>query len=338
VKTRSEREPSGAGSGAPEISSQPTDNQRPGQVLSIVIPVYNSADLIGATIDEVVGYCDEQDLSFQLLLINDGSTDGSWKVLADRAQQDQRITSIDLLRNYGQHTAVFAGLTLSSGDLVITMDDDLQNPATEIGTLIVKAQEGHDLVVGRYRQKHHAPYRRLGSRLIGGLNRRIFGKPKDFVIGNFRCMRRDLVDRIVAYSNPYPYITGLAIMFASRPINVDVEHRPRPGGSSNYGIRAITALVFRILFNYSSFPLRLVSVIGLIATVTSFVTGSFFLVRALAGGSSVPGFTTLIVLLSFFNGVSLLILSMLGEYTIRLLRQSSQPDPYHIRETVGPRD
>lgn len=301
---------------------------------SVVIPVYNSSAIVGKTIDRVVSFFEERDLEYELILVNDGSSDGSWAVLREKALTNRRIVAINLLHNYGQHTAVFCGFQQSKGDCVITLDDDLQNPPEEMAHLIQKASEGHDLVFGRFRQKQHARYRKLGSLLIGAVNRRIFRQPEDLVLTNFRIIRRDVVDRICAYRTVYPYIPGLALMFSSNPANVWVEHQSRPLGRSNYNLLKIAELVMRILFNYSSFPLRLVSMMGLMAAFFSLVLGLYYLLRGLFIGSAVPGWTTIAVFLAFFNGLTILLLSMLGEYTVRLLNQTSSADCYHIKEIV----
>jgi hypothetical protein len=147
-------------------------------------------------------------------------------------------------------------------------------------------------------------------------------------------IRRDVVDRMCGYQTSYPYIPGLALMFSANPTNVTVEHKPRPVGKSNYNLLKIIELVMRILFNYSSYPLRLVSFIGGIIAVISFLLGIYFLLKALFVGTTVPGWASTVTLLSFFNGIVILILSMLGEYTVRLLRQTSQAQSYHIKELI----
>ncbi len=302
---------------------------------SIVIPVYRSEHLVGKTIDRTVAFCEARELDYELILVNDGSPDGSWDVIAAAAEKNPRVVAIDLLRNYGQHTAVLAGLRASTGDYVITMDDDLQNPPEEIAHLVEKAVDGYDLVIGRFREKQHAGYRKLGTRLVGWMNARMFGKPKDLVLTNFRCIRRDVVDRMTNHRTVAPYIPGLALMFSANRANVEVEHLPREGGGSSYSLWKLIGLVLRITFNYSSFPLRLVSGVGLVITAFSFALGLFWLVRAFIVGTPVPGFASLAVMLSFFNGVALLILSMLGEYTVRLLNQVSLSEAYHVRLVVG---
>ena len=302
---------------------------------SAVIPVYNSADVVGTTIDKTVGFFESGNYNYEIILVNDGSRDGSWEILRDKASSNANIIAVDLLHNYGQHTANLCGFERATGDYIITLDDDMQNPPDQIVHLIDKAKEGYDVVMGRFNQKKHAWYRCWGSRLIAFINSRIFLQHKGLVLSNFRIIRRDVVDRICAYKTTYPYITGMVMMFCSRPTNVPVEHKERQSGKSNYNLRVIIKLVMRILFNYSSWPLRLVTVFGLIISIVSFLLGAYYLCRGLLSSVTVPGWTTLVVLVSFFNGITLLLLGMLGEYLIRLINQTSWSMPYHIREVAG---
>ena len=304
---------------------------------SVVIPVYNSGNIVGETIDRTVACLQQHGLDYELILVNDGSKDCSWDVVREKAQGNPHIIGINLIRNYGQHTALLCGLHQTTGDFVITLDDDLQNPPEEIIPLINKAHEGYDLVLGRFHQKKHPLLRRAGSALIGALNNHLFHKPKELVTSTFRILRRDLVNRICSYQTPYPYITGLAIMFAANPTNVQVDHQSRREGKSQYSLLKIADLVMRILFNYSSYPLRLVSIVGMVISLISFVLGLYFIIEKLVGGVPVPGWTSLVVLLSFLNGITILMLSMLGEYCVRLLNQTSYPKSYQIKEIVSAR-
>ncbi len=301
---------------------------------SVVIPVYDSVAIVGNTIDRTVAFFEGHGWDYELILINDGSRDQSWEALRGKTLANPRLIAINLLKNYGQHTAVFCGFQQSAGDYVITLDDDLQNPPEECIHLIQKAEEGYDLVFGRFRQKQHASYRRLGSKLIGWMNRKIFHKPDNLVLSNFRIVKRDVIDRVSAYQTNYPYIPGLLLMFAVNPTNVPVEHQSRLVGQSNYNLIKILRLVMRLLFNYSSYPLRVVSVSGMIIAAISFILGIIYLIRALLIGISVPGWATLVILSSFLNGLTLLILGMLGEYLVRLLNQVSSSNIYHIKETI----
>lgn len=308
--------------------------EKPSVKCSIVVPVFNSEQTVGEVIDLTADVCDRAGLVYEIVLVNDGSTDGSWGVLERKAAVNEKVIAVDLLKNYGQHTAVFAGLRLTSGDYVITLDDDLQNPPEEILSILDKAEEGYDVVFGQFRRKRHPLYRRLGTRVVDWIIRRVFGKPKSLVLTSFSCMRREVVDRMCEYQGSYPYIQGLALLHSRSTANTMVEHHPRVLGSSGYNPRKIFELVFRILFNYSSFPLRFVSALGLLGTGVAFSMTAFVLIQALVAGTPVPGWASVAVMLSFFNGITLLIISILGEYVIRLLDQSSQAASYYVSATV----
>jgi glycosyltransferase involved in cell wall biosynthesis len=302
---------------------------------SVVIPVFNSEPIVGTTIDRTVAFFEGQGLAYELILVNDGSTDGSWEVLRHAVARYPHVRATNLLRNYGQHNANLCGLRQAKGDYVVTMDDDLQNPPEEIIHLIHEAMNGSDVVFGKFRQKQAAAHRNLGSKVIGLINRRIFGQPPDLVVSNFRILRRDVVDRICASKSSYPYITGQALLYSSQRSNVEVEHSPRPAGKSNYSPIRIARLVLRILFSYSLFPLRFSAAIGFLTSALSFAVGIVFVIRRAIDGSTVQGWTSLVVIMSFFNGVIILMLSMLGEYVLRTLKQVTDVESYHIREEIG---
>lgn len=151
---------------------------------SIVVPVYNSVGVVGTTVDRIVETFEAANLSYELVLVNDGSKDGSWEVIAQKARNNPRVVALNLLQNYGQHNANLAGLRESTGDYVITMDDDGQNPADQALVLIDEAMTGKDVVFGRFERKQHAGYRQLGSKMIGMINRRVFAQPPDLVVSN----------------------------------------------------------------------------------------------------------------------------------------------------------
>lgn len=303
---------------------------------SIVIPVYNSEQIVATTIERVVQTFTAAGLDFELICVNDGSPDGSWRVIAELAESTPGVLALDLMKNYGQHYANLAGLTEATGDYVITMDDDLQNPPEEALVLIETAVTGgHEVVFGQFEQKRAAGPRRLGSILIGRLNRRVFGQPPDLVVSNFRILRRDVVDRIVGSRTAYPYITGQALMLSSDRANVMVRHDPRPVGKSNYSLVRILRLVLTILFSYSSWPLRAAALLGFAVSGLSFLLGGFLVVRALVADVTVPGWTSIMVLLSVFFGVIIALLSMIGEYVVRTLNTVSHDASFHVVRRVG---
>ena len=301
---------------------------------SIVIPVFNSERIVGDTVDRVVEVFTQAGLRFEVVLVNDGSTDGSWDVIAERAARLPGVVALDLMKNYGQHYANLAGLTEASGDYVITMDDDLQNPPDQALLLIDAAMNGHEVVFGEFQQKQAAGVRRVGSRLIGAMNSRIFGKPADLVVSNFRILRRDVVDRIIAHRTSFPYITGQALMFSGDRANVTVRHDPRPVGKSTYSLVRIARLVLTILFSYSSWPLRAAAVLGFAISAMSFLLGGVLVIRALVRDTVFPGWTSIMVLVSLFAGFIIALLSMIGEYVVRTLQTVSTDDSFHVTRRV----
>jgi glycosyltransferase involved in cell wall biosynthesis len=301
-------------------------------VYSAIIPVLNSATIVGATVDACIRFFSERGLSYEILLIDDGSTDASWEVIQAKARSTANVIAVRLLRNYGQHTAVHCGLALSRGEHAIVLDDDMQNPPDELLALIEKSAAGHDLVFGRFRRKRHSFIRRAGSSLLNRVNTAVFRKPPELVLTNFKIMHRSVIDRVLSHRTHFPYINGLAVLYARNPADVLVEHHERPNGKSNYGLLRIVALVARVLFSYSAYPLRLVTVIGLIASALSLGVAGYVFTKSVVVGTSVPGWASMTVILTFFNGITLLVLGITGEYVVRILQQTSRADPYHVIE------
>jgi hypothetical protein len=214
------------------------------------------------------------------------------------------------------------------------MDDDLQNPPEEIEHLIEKSKDGYELIIGKFRQKQHALYRRWGSKLVNKINREIFTVPDGITLSNFRMIARATIDRVCNYRSSYPYVPGLVVMFSHSIANVEVSHHAREYAQSNYTMAKIIKLVAVILFNYSSYPLRIVSVVGLGVASVSFLLGCYFLFVGLFGGANVSGWVTIVCLISFFSAIIMAMLAMIGEYLVRLIKQSSHDESYLVKEIV----
>lgn len=306
-----------------------------GYSYDVVIPVFNSEQIVGETIAETARFFENRNWRYKLILVNDGSSDRSWEVLERAAAENPNVVAIDLLKNYGQHTAVYVGFHHSTADFVITMDDDLQNPPSEIEHLVNKILEGYDVVFGKFRSKQHETYRVAGSRIVQFINRRVFEYDKDLTVTNFRILKREVVKAICDYRTVFPYINGLSLMFSYHRANVLVEHHPRKVGKSNYNLSRILTLVMRILFNYSPLPLRVVSTFGFAVAGVAFLLSIFVFAKALIVGTSVPGWASQTVLLAFFSGVNIVIVSMLGEYVTRLMQQVSHLNIYNVRKRLN---
>lgn len=304
--------------------------------LSIIIPVYNSENIVDKTVARLIEFLSIKKYNSEILLINDGSSDKSWEIIKNLANKFPEVHSINLLKNYGQHTAVFCGIQKSTGDFLITMDDDLQNPPEEIEHLVRKiSSEDLDLVFGKFKQKKHSTFRKFGTKVIGYLNKKIFDKPDDIVLTNFRIFTKEVAQRVSQHKTMSPYIPGLLLMYSNKIANVEVEHKARLQGKSNYTLFKIISLVGRLLFNYSTYPLRLLVTIGGAVSISSFLIGLFYLFTGLVHGRQVKGWTTLVVLLSFLNGLILAGLGIIGEYLKRILNQISFLKSYEIKEEIN---
>lgn len=183
---------------------------------SVVIPVYRSADFLADTVGRTLDYFRSKGWKCEIVLVNDASPDDSWLVIERLAAENPEVVGVDLLKNAGQHNANFIGLEHATGDVVVTMDDDLQNPPEEIGKLAERFVEGHDLVVGRFEQKRHSGFRRFGSEFVQWINRRIFPAPEGFRHTNFRMIGRDVVERMLSYTTHYPYTSALPCAWRAR--------------------------------------------------------------------------------------------------------------------------
>ena len=325
-------------SAVPTVTTAPrTESPTPatGPLYSVVVPVFGSEPILPDLVRRLDAFFDTAGYRRELIFVVDGSPDESWEVLRQLRGERTDIVLIDLIRNYGQHSAVFCGLQQASGDFVITIDDDLQNPPEEIAHLIRKVEEGYDVVFGEFHRKMHGVFRRIGSRVVSWLNRRLFRKPKGLVLTNVRIIRRHVVDAVCGFRTASPYVTGLLLMSGKTFANVPIAHHPRPVGRSNYGMRTIAALVWRLVFNYSAFPLRLLCGLGLVVAFLSFGFGFYYLIRGILVGSPMAGWLTLVVLLSFFQGMVLTILAAIGEYLVRILGDVSGREAFRIRSRLG---
>lgn len=299
--------------------------------LSIIVPVFNSEGTLEKLIAEIEKSFLEK-ISYEVVLINDGSTDNSWEKLQELSKIQPNIVAINLLKNYGQHNAMMCGFHYARGEFVVTIDDDLQNPPSEIAKLLVEIKKGYDVVFGRFDKKKHNNVRKFGTKVVGYLNKKIFGKPDDLVLTNFRMMRKSVVERMINYKTQYPYVPGLVLMFSERKTNVLVSHKKREIGKSNYNFIRIAKLVSTILFNYSSFPIRFVSFVGFGISMLSFLIGIAYILRDIIVGVQVQGWTTLIVLISFLGGFIILMIGMLGEYIARMNTQLSNTKSFMIKD------
>ena len=223
-------------------------------MISVVIPVYNSAPLVGDTVERVVQTCVTMGRPFEVVLVDDASTDGSADVLRDSAARHAMVRVIHLTRNVGQHAALLEALRAASGDVVVCLDDDGQHAPEALPAFVARAAEGHDAVYARFEQPRHPVWRRPGSAFVRALDRYVFGAPAGLAVSSYRLLRRDVVGRVIAYRGHAPYIRGQVLLASRTPAHVDVEHRARAIGRSSYSGTSLVAFVLRVLCEWSRVP------------------------------------------------------------------------------------
>ncbi|HEY9901724.1 MAG TPA: glycosyltransferase family 2 protein [Candidatus Sericytochromatia bacterium] len=304
--------------------------------LSIVIPVYNSGDTIASLVEQLANLPIEG--GHELILVNDGSKDNTAEVceaLVPNATFPVRF--INLSRNFGEHNAVMAGLRYARGEYVITMDDDLQNPPSEVVKLFKYAREHKkDVIYTYYKQKQHSAWRNFGSWLTNQVADILLDKPKNLYLCSFRCMNSFLVQQICQYEGPFPYVDGLILQVTQSIGQLEVAHSPRQQGQSSYNLRKLVRLWLNMFLNFSVIPLRLSTAVGFLFSAVGFLGTLYVVVDHFIEGAPL-GWSSLMFTLLLFSGVQLLILGIAGEYIGRLYLTSNKRPQFVVRNIVTPK-
>jgi len=300
--------------------------------LSIVVPVYESADCLpelASRIHQDVGNFIE---SFELILVNDGSTDDSWKVINQLVEKYDFITGINLRKNVGQDNAIMAGLNQIKGEVAIIMDDDLQHDPADIPRLYETAMQGYDVVYAHFQSKQHALWKNLGSLTAELLARRVLRKPKHIYMSPFKAIHRDVANEIIRYEGPFSYIDGIIFTVTSNLAQIPATHHSRYSGRSNYNLVRSIRVWLKLATGFSVIPLRIASIMGGTVALISFLMGFFFIYEALFLERSVEGWASLIVTICFIGGIQLLGIGALGEYIGRMFITMNRHPQYSVAE------
>ena len=305
--------------------------------VSVVIPVYNSEQTLVSLTERLISTLQGIGREFEIIFVDDGSTDGSWERLRElRKRWEDCIRLVRLSINSGQHNAILCGFGLVKGDVVITMDDDLQHPPEEIPALLRAIDQGYDVAIGAYERKEHGAFRNLAGTMIDSLQRRIFDLPAKFQLTSFRAIRRTVVDEVTKMEGAFPYITSMILANATRYTNIPVRHEPRRYGESTYTFIRSLSLALNLIFHYSSYPLQLIAVLCALAFTVSLILGLAVVIQVALFGSSVPGWASTIVVVAFSSAMTQLGLLILAIYVSRLHRQLTRIRAgYKIAEIDG---
>ncbi len=302
------------------------------KLISFVIPCYRSEKTIEKVVQEIndtmagiAGY------DHEIILVNDSSPDLTITVIKELVRNNKNIIGIDFAKNFGQHSALMAGLRETKGDYVICLDDDGQTPADEAGKLIEALENGADAVYARYAHKKHSLFRNFGTFMNEKMAQHLLGKPKDLFVSSYFGVKRFVVEDMIKYENAYPYVIGLVLRATRKIVNVDVNHRSREVGASGYTFSKLMALWLNGFTAFSIKPLRLAAKLGAFFAIAGFLYGVYTIVKYFV--IDVPmGFSSLMSVLVFIGGMIMLMLGLIGEYIGRVYISMNNSPQYVIRE------
>lgn len=307
----------------------------PAPGVSVVVPVYNSAKTLEVLVDRVEKALGATGRSFEMLLVDDGSRDGSWAEIVRLAGVRPWLRGLDLMRNYGQHNALLAGIREASGSTIVTLDDDLQNPPEEIPSLLAALEGGYDVVYGTPDRARHGLWRNLASMATKLALQVAMGAPIARQVSPFRAFRSELRAAFADFRGPHVSVDVLLTWATTRFAAVAVRHDARLAGESQYTFRKLLSYALDMMTGFSTVPLRLASVLGLGCSALGAAALAFVLVRYLIAGSSVPGFPFLASAIAVFSGVQLFALGIVGEYLARVHFRTMDKPAYVVRRREG---
>ena len=301
--------------------------------ISIVVPVYNEGSLVEELVSRLKSVCDGLNRSYEIVIVDDGSDDGSFEKLKRIKETDEALRLIRLTRNFGQQSAVLAGFRMSQGDIVVQLDSDLQNPPEEIPKLLTALTDDIDLVTTVHKKRQDGLLRVIGSKFLRGFGQMLFGESVKLNLSSFRAMRRSVIDKIETCRDRSRYMAVLMSWMGLPSVEIEVEHHARKKGETKYSFLTLFKLSWDLVTGYSSFPLRLVTYMGLFGAFMGFLMMAFLLYQRIANGILIEGFVVLSAVFAFFAGVQLLSIGFLGEYLGRVHSQI-QGRPDYIVEKV----
>lgn len=298
--------------------------------LSFVIPCYRSEGLIGAVFQQiketVLTRCD-----YEIIAINDCSPDNVLNELLAFAEKDAHITVIDFAKNMGKDSALMAGYARSSGDIVVTLDDDGQCPMDRLWDLLKPLEEGYDVSFAKYPHKKQSRFKNFGSSVNDLMTCVLIGKPKNLMLSNFVAMKRFICDEILRYKNPYPYVDGLLLSSTSRIANVLMEENERISGSTGFTLYKSLRLWMNGFTAFSVKPLRVATVLGSLVAFSGFVFALIIIIRKLTDPAIAEGYSSIMAAILIIGGVIMVLLGLIGEYIGRIYICINNSPQYVIR-------
>lgn len=290
-------------------------------LISVVIPVYKSAESLFELAQRLKNSLSGITDGFEVVLVDDGSPDNSWEIVSDISRNDTRFVGLRLSRNFGQHPAIFAGLTFSTGTWVVVMDCDLQDQPEEIPRLFERAQEGFEQVVATRHNRQDSWLKVILSRLYIGLLSYLSGQTINHAVGNFGVYHRSVIDVIVSLKEQGRTFGLLAAWAGFRRTELNVEHASRPYGTSSYSFGALLRLGLLGILSHSDKPLKITVGVGAFTGMTSVVCAMWIVTRQFLWGHSPNGWASVMVSIAFMTGVLLVSIGIVGLYVAQIFEE-----------------
>ena len=310
--------------------------KRMSKLISFVIPCCRSEETIGKVVVELDAAMGKLPAyTYEIILVNDCSPDDTFEVIRGLCAQREDICGVNLARNFGQHAALMAGFGYTHGEVVVCLDDDGQTPADEVGKLLAGIEEGHDVVYAKYAHKQHSGFRNFGSKVNELMTRVMLGKPRELYLSSYFAASRFVIDEILRYKNPYPYVIGLVLRTTKNITNVEVAHREREVGVSGYTMGKLLGLWFNGFTAFSIKPLRIATAMGCLTACGGFLYGIYTVVKKFVNPNVPIGFSAMMAALVFIGGMIMLMLGLIGEYIGRIYISLNNSPQYVIRECIN---
>ena len=304
--------------------------------VSFVIPCYRSEQTITGVVEEIretmgqlTGY------TFEIILVNDCSPDNTFGTIRQLCGKYDNIIGVNLAKNFGQHSAIMAGLHYATGDVCVFLDDDGQTPANEVGKLLETIEQGADVAMASYNHKMHSHFRNWGSRVNECMMHVMLHKPKELFVSSYFAVKRFVADSMLQYSNSYPYLPGLLLRATKNIVNVPVHHREREVGTSGYTLKKLLGLWFNGFTAFSVVPLRIATAAGVISAFVGFLYGIYTIIRKLVDPNILLGFSSIMAAILFIGGMLMIMLGLVGEYIGRIYISLNNSPQYVVREAIG---
>lgn len=301
--------------------------------ISIVIPVYRSEKILPeliAKLREALSHC-----SFEVILVHDCGPDNSWQVITELCKTNPMVRGFDLRSNVGQHNAIMAGLNAVRGRIVVTMDDDLQHSPTDIEMLCDQVRAGNDVCYARFPARHHALWKRAGSKFNDLLARVLLRKPRNLYLSPFRAFSRDLADEIVKYRGTAIYIDSIILSLTRKIATVEAKHHPRLHGTGGYSLIKSTRLLLRMSTSTTVFPLRLATLMGASLSVVGMALACLLIIQRFTLNAMPVGWSSVIVASLILGGAQLSFIGIVGEYIGNIFLIISGRQQYTIASTAN---